>query len=169
MNKLLVGLVIVSGIGSAWAATTVNPAYAPSGTHLQSGTPECQVNDYVVTCSSYDLAGVGNSNASANLSATYRGIVICTNPGGNVAPGQTDYPTLYTSSGRISPKNGRMTVPSLTSTTDRATIEAALMQNTECPNGKWAKSLQPGSLALVGYTYTLSFAGYSAPYMIISG
>jgi hypothetical protein len=155
---------------AAWAATPVfNPSNAPQGTHLQSGTPDCQVSGLVVTCSSYDLAGVGNTNATATLSATYSGTVLCTNPAGNVAPGQTQNPTINTSSGRLSPKNGRLTVPSLSSTSDQATIEAALLQNTSCPNGKWSKSVQPDSIALVGYTYTLTFSGYRGPYIMISG
>jgi hypothetical protein len=155
---------------AAWAATPIiNPSNAPQGTHLQSGTPDCQVSGFVVTCSAYVLAGVGNTNATANLSVTYTGTVLCTNPGGNVAPGQTKNPTINTSSGRLSSKNGKLTVPSLSSTSDQATIEAALTQNTSCPNGKWTKSVQPGSISLVGYTYTLTFAGFSGPYIMISG
>jgi hypothetical protein len=121
-----------------------------------------------VTCSSYDLAGVGHTNATANLSVTYSGTVLCTNPGGTVAPGQTQNPSISTSSGQLSPKNGRMTVPSLSSA-DQATIEAALVQNTSCPNRKWTKSVQSGSIAIVGFTYTLTFAGYNSAYITISG
>lgn len=154
----------------AWAATpTFNSANAPNGTHVQAGTPDCTASGFVVNCSSYDLAGVGNKDATAKLSVTYSGTVICTNPAGNVAPGQTKFPTLDTSSGTISPKNGKMTVPSVSSTTDRATIETALMQNTKCPNTKWSKSVDPDSIALVGWTYTLTFKGFSGAYITISG
>lgn len=157
-------------VPAAWAATPVfNSANAPNGTHVQSGAPDCTVSGYAVTCSSYNLAGVGNTDATANLSATYNGTVLCTNPAGNVAPGQTQYPTLNTSSGSLSPKNGQLTIPSLSSTNDPATIEAALKQNTVCPNTKWTKSVQPGSIVLVGYTYTVTFTGFSGPYITISG
>jgi hypothetical protein len=42
----------------ALGATTFNPAAAPQGTHVQRGTPSCSLS-------------VGNTNAQANLSATY--------------------------------------------------------------------------------------------------
>ena len=41
----------------ALAATTINPAAAPTGTHVQTGTPTCTVNGLTVTCSTYELAG----------------------------------------------------------------------------------------------------------------
>jgi hypothetical protein len=44
----------------------------------------------------------------------------------------------------------------------------ALMQNTRCPNGKWTKSVQETSIAIVGYTYTLTFAGFSGAYITIT-
>jgi hypothetical protein len=169
-NKAVLSFAIAFALPAAWAASAVfDPSAAPQGTHVQSGMPDCQVSGYVVTCSSYDLAGVGNKNATAVLSATYNGTVLCTNPGGNVAPGQTQYPVMNTSSGSLSPKNGKLTVPDLSSTTNQASIESALMQNTKCPNGKWTKSVQAESLALVGYTYTLTFAGYNSAYITISG
>jgi hypothetical protein len=166
-NFALLTLSAALAAPAAWAATSTNPANAPRGAHVQSGTPGCQVSGFTVTCSSYDVAGVGNTNATASLSTTYRGTVLCTNPGGNVAPGQTQNPTLSTSTGRLAPENGRLTVAVLASPS-QASIEAALLQNTSCPNGKWTKSVQAGSIALVGYTYTLTFAGYSGPFIIIT-
>jgi hypothetical protein len=169
MNKLVpFALATALAIPSAWAATVFDDAAAPNGTHVQSGTPTCQETGFTVTCSSYDLAGVGRTNATADLTVTYSGTVLCTNPAGNVAPGQTQYPPLKTSTGSIQPKNGRMTVP-LLSSANQATIEAALMLNTNCPNRKWTKSVQAGSIAIVGYTYTLTFAGYNSAYITISG
>lgn len=154
---------------AAWAATTINSANAPNGTHVQSGTPGCQLDGYTVVCSGYDLAGVGKTDATANLSATYSGTVLCTNKGGNVAPGQTQNPTIDMSSGSLRAKNGRLNVPSLTSAT-QATIESALMQNTSCPNLRhWTKSMQTGSITLVGFTYTLTFTGFNGPYITITG
>lgn len=166
-NVALFTVAVALAAPVAWAATTINAANAPSGTHVQSGTPACQIDGFVVTCSSYDLAGVGNTNANATLSATYSGTVLCTNPGGNVAPGQTENPTIPTSTGQLSPKNGRLAVPALTSA-NQTTIETALKQSTSCPTIKWTKSVQAGSITLVGFTYTLTFAGFSGPYITIT-
>src|SRR5437763_11784204 len=57
----------------ATQSTSTNPANAPQGTHYKSGTATCSVNSNTgsVTCSRYTLAGVGNTNVTANLSATY--------------------------------------------------------------------------------------------------
>jgi hypothetical protein len=158
---------------AAWAGDTVtfNSANAPNGTHVQSGTVGCTSDETTLTvsCSSYELAGVGNKDATATLAVTYSGTVLCTNAGGNIVPGQTKYPTISTSTGKMSPKNGRLTVPALTSTTDTATIEQALMGATKCPNLKnWTKSVQPGSMGLVSYHYTLDFTGYKGSYISIS-
>jgi hypothetical protein len=158
-------------VPAAWAQSiSYNPAMAPTGTHLQSGTPTCDVqpDGYTVKCSSYDLAGVGNKDATASLVVTYTGTVLCKNPAGNVAPGQTQNPSIGTTTGRLEPKNGRLTVPELTSAT-KEDIEAALIRETSCPNRKWTKSVVEDSIAVVGYTYTLKFTGYPSAYITISG
>lgn len=156
---------------AAWAATVdYNPEYAPNGTHLQSGNPDCQIiNDgKTVQCSSYELAGVGNKNATVLLSVSYTATVLCTNKGGNVAPGQITDTTLQSSSGSLRPKNGRLDVPVITSTTSQEAIDAALRENALCPNGNWRPSIEEGSIRVSGYTYTLTFQGYSGPYIIIT-
>src|SRR5918995_4905690 len=63
-----------------------NDAAAPSGTHVQTGSPSCAfvTGTENVTCSTYELAGVGNTNATATLTATYSATVDCRNRGGNV-------------------------------------------------------------------------------------
>src|SRR5215218_8327233 len=63
-----------------------NAAAAPQGTHVQTGTPSCSFVEGTqnVTCSSFELAGVGNVDATATLVATYTATVDCRNKGGNV-------------------------------------------------------------------------------------
>lgn len=170
MNKsALVAVAAALAIPAAWGAITTSPEYAPTGTHLQSGTPSCSPDGFIVRCSTYELAGVGNTNASASLEVTYIATVICTNPAGNVAPGQTKPANTRTSTGDLAPKNGRLTVPALSSTSDKTYIEGLLMANTTCPNIKWTKSVQPDSLTVMGYTYTLHFYGYDGNYIVITG
>src|SRR5262252_6119687 len=69
----------------AGATTTTNPANAPNGTHFKSGTASCSDS---VTCSGFTLAGVGNTNVEANLSAKYSATVVCINGGGNPSDSQ---------------------------------------------------------------------------------
>src|SRR5262249_54829820 len=82
---------------SASQSTTFNPAAAPTGTHVQTGTPGCTVgSNGNVSCSSFELAGVGNTNATANLSATYSATVVCINGGGN--PSDSQHQGTFTAS-----------------------------------------------------------------------
>jgi hypothetical protein len=153
---------------TAFAATTINPAAAPTGTHLQSGTIGCtsDPSTLLVTCSSFELAGVGNTNASATLSATYTATVQCRNHGGQIVEVKSQAESAAVSTGRLAPKNGRLTVPSLTSSPvpTAADFEAAAT----CPNGNWTKETLTGTIALSGFTYTLTFAGFSSPYITVT-
>lgn len=171
-KSILLAVAAAFALPAAWAteSITVNPANAPTGTHLQSGALGCTVSNLVVRCSGYDLAGVGNTNATADLVATYTGSVICTNHGDNVAPGQTQPAMTKTTNPNIRSKNGKLTVPVLTSTSSLADIKALLLQNTTCPNeSKWTRTVQEGSIVLTAYTYTLKFDGFDGSYIIISG
>ena len=74
------------------------------------------------------LAGLGNSQlVTITLSTTATTITTCTNPGGNVAPGQTKTGTVSTSGTFQSSKNGSVT---FCLTTDAPTPG-------KCPNGNW--------------------------------
>ena len=152
---------------AASAATTVNPANAPTGTHVQTGTPGCAANSSLnVNCSSFQLAGVGNTNARADLSATYSATVVCINGGQN--PSDSQHQGAFTASastGQLSPKNGKLTVPSLSATAP--TEEQFLAQQT-CPNPNWTPKLA-GAITLSSFTYTVQFVGFSGPYITITG
>jgi hypothetical protein len=146
--------------------TTINPANAPTGTHLQTGTIGCTVSGLNVSCTTFELAGVGNANVTGNVSATYSATVVCINGGRNPSDGQHQGTfTASTTTGSLSPKNGRLTVPSLSVTAP--TDQQFLAQKT-CPNPNWTPTI-PGGITLSSFTYTLSFAGFSAPYITITG
>jgi hypothetical protein len=147
----------------AWAATTINPANAPNGTHFKSGTASCSGS---VTCSGFTLAGVGNTNVTANLSATYSATVVCINGGGNPSDSQHQGGfTQSATSGTLQPKNGNVTVPSLSTT---APTEQQFLAQQSCPNPNWTPTLQ-GPITLTGFTYTVQFVGFSGPYITITG
>jgi hypothetical protein len=146
----------------ALAATTINPANAPEGTHLQSGAIGCTVNaDLSVTCSSFELAGVGNTNATARLTASYTATIDCTNKGGNLVEAHT---STFSSSDVVpvtSTKNGRLSVPTLS--------VSPFSAPQVCPNPNWTPSIRAGTLVLNSFTYTLTFAGFDSPYITITG
>jgi hypothetical protein len=146
--------------------TTFNPAAAPQGTHVQTGTPSCSVSGLNVSCTTYELAGVGNTNAQANLSARYSATVVCINGGGN--PSDSQHQGTFTSSsstGQLSPKNGRLTVPPLSVT---APTEAQFLAQQTCPNPNWTPTI-PGGITLSSFTYTLHFVGFTGNFITITG
>jgi hypothetical protein len=164
-------MTLFAGLAAATSTTTINPANAPTGTHLQSGTGpiSCTVDPstLLVTCNGFQLNGVGNSNATGSLATTYTATVDCTNHGGQLVPVKSTAQASPTSTGSLSPKNGHLVVPSLNSG-PVPTAKQFLAQAT-CPNGNWTKSLQNGTIALQSFTYTVTFAGFSGPYITITG
>jgi hypothetical protein len=158
-------LVLTLSVASA-ATVVFNAAAAPSGTHVQTGTPDCTVSGNTVTCSSYELAGVGNTNAQATLTATYSATVDCTNKGGKLVPVKSTVQTAPSSTGELEAKNGRLAVPSLVG--PGAPSAQSFLDAATCPNGNWTKSLASGSPTLESWMYTLTFVGYNAPYITIT-
>ena len=139
-----------------------NPANAPGSSHLTSGTVECVVNAALdVNCSPYVLGGVGHTNADVSLTATYSATIDCTNHGGNLVEAHTA--TFSDSSGDTltSSHNGQLRVPGQSA--------SAFSAPQVCPNPNWTPSIRPGTLVLESFTYTLTFAGFTSPYITISG
>jgi hypothetical protein len=149
-------------VSAAAAQAVINPANAPSGTHLQSGAIGCTVNaDLSVTCSSFELAGVGNTNATVSLVANYSATINCTNHGGNLVESHTATFSAGETFTAASTKNGRLRVQSA----DANPFEAPQV----CPNPNWTPSIAPGTLELESFTYSVTFAGFTAPYILITG
>lgn len=157
-------LALSASVALAAITPTINPANAPSGTHLQSGAIGCTVgtDGLSVTCSAFELAGVGNTNAVVLLTADYSAIIDCRNHGGNIV--ESHETSFSDSSGGTvtSRKNGRMAVPAQSVGPDLALGEP-------CPNPNWTPEFQPGTLVLDSFTYTLTFAGFTEAYITITG
>jgi hypothetical protein len=138
-----------------------NPANAPGSSHLSSGTPQCVVNSSLdLNCSRYSLGGVGHTNADVSLTATYSGTIDCTNHGGNVVESHTATFSAGSTTTLTSSRNGTLTVPSQSASAGSAPQV--------CPNPNWTPSIRSGTLVLESFTYTLTFAGFSSPYITIT-
>ncbi len=164
LSMLVVALVAVPAL----AATTFNPAAAPTGTHLatKSPTPTCTVSGGTVNCNSYTLAGVGNADATATLNASYSATVDCRNHGGKVVESHSQSTTVSSSTGELQPKNGKLVVPALTATRPTNAQFTALAT---CPNPNWTAEIRSGTIALSSFTYTLTFEGFQGAYIRITG
>jgi hypothetical protein len=144
-----------------------DPTAAPQGTHVQTGTPLCSfvTGTQNVTCSTFELAGVGNTPATATLTATYTATIDCRNRGGNVVETHAGTFTAASTTGALAPEHGRLTVPSLTAT---APSEADFLAQQTCPNPNWTKEIRAGTtVTLVSSVYTVTFEGFPGAYITI--
>jgi hypothetical protein len=145
-------------------ADSFNSANAPGSSHLASGSPSCTVTAALdVNCSAYVLGGVGHTNATVSLTASYTAIVDCFNHGTNRNNPVESHTTSFdaTSTATVaSARNGQLRVP--------AQSVSAGQVGQVCPNPNWTPAIRPGSLQLQSFTYTLTFAGFTSPYITIT-
>ena len=147
---------------------TLNTGAVPAGGHLQSGNILCTVNSsFGVTCSGYQINGIGNTNATATLNASYSATVDCTNNGGKLVPVKSTVQNATVTSGQLAPKNGALVVPSISTGGQTPTL-AQFTAAATCPNGNWTKSVEGGSITLESFSYTLTFVGFTTPAVSIS-
>jgi hypothetical protein len=127
MKRYLVFL--CAGIVAALTFATV--AFAQSGHFV--GTPTCTDIGTQVQCSG-KVAGLGGTTFEIRVSAQGTASVTCTNPAGNVAPGQS-FSTTSTGSGgpQPTPRNGQASF-SVSTTTPTAPAGS-------CPNPKWTATV----------------------------
>jgi hypothetical protein len=106
-------------------------ALAQSGHFV--GTPTCRDTGTQVQCSG-KVAGLGGTTFTITVSAPGTASVECTNPGGQVAPGQSFSTTVMGTSGPFAtPRNGqaRFTI----------TSDAPSAPPGSCPNPMWTATV----------------------------
>src|SRR5215218_3896314 len=116
-------------LGAVAAAALAFPSLASAQSGHFVGTPTCTDEGTTVECTG-KVAGLGGTTFEILVSAPGTATVECTNPAGNVAPGQTFDTTASGSSGPLAtPRNGqfRFTVESVTPTAPPGS----------CPNPMW--------------------------------
>jgi len=174
LSLLVTALAAVPAL--AVTTTTITPANANPGAHFQVGTATCTTTGTTVNCSSYELAGVGNFDAVADLTANYTATVDCRNHGGQIVEVKASVQGATATTGQIESKNGRLLVPALST----ADVEEPTAEDFEalatCPNGNWTKETQVDTITLTGFTYTLTFVdkdtglpAFPGPYITITG
>jgi hypothetical protein len=121
----------------ALALLVVPLAYAAS-VHFKGGNPTFTDQGTTLnTC--FSLAGLGNQDVTITVVANGLIDTTCTNPGGNVAPGQNKTPVSPTTQVTIPSnqiKNGNLSVCLATKTPQAPTAAEA-----GCPNGNWTASV----------------------------
>jgi hypothetical protein len=174
ISTLVMAFLLATSSVTAAETLTVDFGNVSGGVHFVQGTPtpNCTVNaDGSVTCPelAFELAGVGNKNATATLVVTYSAIVDCNNPGvnpNNPVESHTESQSTSASSGLLEPKNGRLTIAPITS--EPAPTEEDFEALASCPNPNWTPEVRDGSLTF-NYRYEVTFVGFNAPVILITG
>ena len=116
MKTITLMLLAVFSMG---IVTAQNPHFVTGPTFNDNGT--------TLTCTG-SIAGLGNNQlAVITVTATVYITTICTNPGGNVVPGQSGTKTIQFSGKYKSDDNGRVNF----------SITSDLQKPGLCPNGNW--------------------------------
>ena len=135
MRRLAIAITAIAGfVGLAFGAA---PAYAQSGHFVTGGgnAPECTDEGTTVECTG-KVAGLGGTTFENTIEAPGIASVECTNPGGNVAPGQDTAVTVAGTTGpQPTPRNGQF----------QFTIESddpePLPPTPTCPNDQWVPNI----------------------------
>jgi hypothetical protein len=138
---------------------------APQGAHYATGfgEPVCTLSGLTVTCTGTEIAGVGNTNATVNLAVTSTFTGTCTNPGGHLVEPFTESETTTTTTVITSTKNGRLIVPAQSAT---GVSSEEFLATFECPNPNWTPNVTGTAIS---FRYTLTFAGFTEPAILITG
>ncbi|MGN7147478.1 hypothetical protein ACTHQ6_00605 [Arthrobacter sp. SAFR-179] len=166
---LFAAMLFALATGMAAAQATTNFDNAPNGAHYAKGAgePICTVNSttQTVTCTSTAIEGVGNTNATLTLAVTNRISGVCHNPGTNdkVVDPFSKSVTETNSTGLTPSKNGRLLVPAKSTT---GTSTADFEETFTCPNPNWTPEVTSNVLS---YQYSLTFAGFQEPAILING
>jgi hypothetical protein len=101
------------------------------------GQPTFTLNGNNTVTSTGSIAGLGNQNITVVLTAAMNVEVICRNPAGNIAPGQTQQTTATGSQSDIRVENGR----AFFNVTTSAPTLSGTPRQLGCPNNKWTPTI----------------------------
>jgi hypothetical protein len=162
LGLIAVLAMMLVGLSAGAAAAVTNFNNAPSGAHYRQGAAEplCTASTVpttgaiTVSCTGTQIAGVGNTNADLLLAVEGTANFVCHNPG---SASETTETTLVPS------RNGTLVVPAQSVT---ISPEEAAAQFT-CPNPNWTEEFT--GFSDLSFTYSLTFAGFDAPAILITG
>ena len=120
------------------AGAIAAPLIYAASVHFKGGNPTFNDNGTTVT-TCFSLAGLGNGDVTITVNTTGSATTLCTNQGGNTAPGQNKTPVKPSGSVTIPStqiKNGNLSACVTTQPPPApTTVEAG------CPNSNWTTSL----------------------------
>jgi hypothetical protein len=131
MKRSIARLLVATVAALSLLTTFGSAAFAQAGHFV--GTPTCRDIGTQVQCTG-KVAGLGGTTFTITVSAPGTATVTCTNPAGNVAPGQNFSTTVTGTSGPFAtPRNGQAR---FTVTSDAPTAPPG-----SCPNPMWTATV----------------------------
>jgi hypothetical protein len=131
------------GVALVAALTVVGVAAAQSG-HFLNNT-SCTEGTTSVSCN-YSVAGLGSTTFEVRIAAQGVATVTCTNPGGNIAPGQdTSITATGTTGPQPTPRNGRVNG-------SISTNPITVPNTPTCPNASWTATVTSVNFSSVTLT-----------------
>jgi hypothetical protein len=133
------------------AGAIATPLIYAASVHFKGGSPTFSDQGTTLkTC--FSLAGLGNGDVTITVTTTGTATTLCTNQGGNTAPGQNKTPVSPSGTATIPSteiKNGTLTACVTTEPPPAPTaVEAG------CPNSNWSTSLTDVQFATATITVT---------------
>jgi hypothetical protein len=149
----------------ALAATNFNNA--PSGAHYRNGfaEPVCTTNQATdtVSCTGTTIGGVGNTAATVSLRVSATANLTCTNRGGNLVEPHSTTVTDTTTAREFPSRNGQIVIDPINERITAGDVTGAFT----CPNPNWREDVQ--SITITGFTYKVTFDGFMAPAIRVTG
>src|SRR5215207_8422130 len=156
---------LVTALAAVPALAVTDFSNAPQGAHYATGfgEPTCTLTGTTVDCTGTEIVGVGNTNATVTLAVTSTFTGTCTNRGGHLVEPFTEQETTTTSTVVTSTRNGQLIVPAQTAT---GVSSEQFLASFECPNPNWTPAVTGTAIS---YRYSLTFAGFTEPAILITG
>lgn len=168
LNSAALGLSLAAVLAAPAAWGAVFQDRAPTGAHFRQGfgDPVCSINGLTVSCTGTEIAGVGNNDANVMLAVTYSATVQCRNNGGQIVDVKTQSTVSVPAPDETTEiRNGTLVVAPFSASNPPS--NQTFLDLATCPNPNWTKVLL-GTPTVTGYTYTLTFEGYSLPAITVS-
>jgi hypothetical protein len=160
------------GLSVGAAVADTNFDNAPSGAHYRKGSvePVCTESTVpttgavTVSCTGTQIGGVGNTNADLSLAVTGTANFVCHNPGNaNIVEPHSASVDEETSATLVPSRNGTLVVPAQSVTISPEDAAAQF----ECPNANWTEEFT--GFSDLTFTYSLTFVGFDAPAISVTG
>ena len=164
--------VLLVAVTASVALAVTNFNNAPSGAHYRQGQaePVCTTSTVpttgalTVSCTGTTIGGVGNTNADLLLTVTGTADFVCHNPGNeNIVEPHSASVDESVEATLVPSKNGQLIVPAQSVTISPEEAAAKF----ECPNPNWREEFT--GFSDLTFTYSLTFVGFDAPAILITG